>query len=94
MCKRRQVETGARETEGGYEGRTIRLTQHDGTMTYHRHAAQHFPWWTLWLIWPLIGLVKWLVPTMLGMIGMIAEIGVALVPVLLIALGVWLLWRK
>ena len=26
----------------------------------------HFPWWSLWLIWPLIGLLKWVVPIYIG----------------------------
>ena len=69
MCKRKthRMDLNALATEGAYEGQTVRLDQRD-IANIERHGDRHhsFPWWTLWLIWPLIGLAKWFVPLYLG----------------------------
>ena len=89
--------------EGAYEGETVRLdTQRKGQEDRRetgRHG--HFPWWTLWLIWPLVGLVKWLVPVLLGVIAGVAEALTQLPtpafgpwPILLIVAGIILLRRR
>lgn len=95
MCKPRMTETTPREIEGGYEGQTIRLKQRHG-MSFGCHSAgrHHFPWWSLWLIWPMMGLIKWIVPLMVNGVGMAAMLIMPLVPVLLIGLGVCLLRRR
>lgn len=79
-----------------YEGQTTRLN----TETQNgvcRSAWRGFPWWTLWLIWPLIGLLKgagsalttgWL---MLGTLAVPLNIVLAIV---LITVGVALLLRQ
>ena len=89
--------------EGAYEGETVRLdTQREGQEARPetgRHG--HFPWWTLWLIWPLVGLVKWLVPVLLATIGAVAGALSQLSapafgpwPILLIVVGIILLRRR
>lgn len=94
MCKRRVADMRVNETQAGYEGQTIRLKDNHGSLVYHQRARHHFPWWALWLIWPMIGLVKWLVPLMVGVVGTVAEIVLPIIPVALILVGVWLLFRK
>jgi hypothetical protein len=72
MCKSRkrvvEATNGYNERvetpQGAYEGETVRL----GTLQTAQGVQQKpfgmcgvqggFPWWTLWLIWPLFGLVK------------------------------------
>jgi hypothetical protein len=66
----------------------------------HRLNAQiwGFPWWTLWLIWPLIGLAKLVTPlvlnTLAAMTGSLGERGALLVALLLIVAGIALLRRS
>lgn len=46
-------------TYDAYEGEMIRLDDHAPTILQRRHVRmRHFPWWTLWLIWPLVGAIK------------------------------------
>ena len=52
MCGHKRVKTSP--TGEPYDGTTTRLVGGEQT----RQAYQRFPWWTLWLIWPLIGLLK------------------------------------
>ena len=89
----------------GYEGKTIRLGEARANQAAPAHATPfnwgHFPWWTLWLIWPLIGLMKgvvaagasllWATAEIVGMIGIQA---LNFWPLLLIALGLWLWSRR
>src|SRR5690242_19570700 len=63
MCKRKssQIDRPRMVTEGAYEGQTMRLDQRDLHSSERRDrpaSGRHagFPWWALWLIWPLIGL--------------------------------------
>lgn len=92
MCKQqRRAPEALQAAEGIYEGQTIRLDQQ-----HHRHGA--FPYWTLWLIWPLLVLVKWLIPFSWGMFvaimgAMSGSIGAA-VAIVLIVFGVALLLRR
>ena len=90
--------------EGGYEGQSLRLDPHDSVAPERRErhgCGQHggFPWWTLWLIWPLIGLVKWFVPLYLSAItaglAQLSAAGVApFVAIGLIMLGLVLIRRR
>src|SRR5690349_5598422 len=73
MCKRRthRLDMPIIAAEGAYEGQTLRLDSRDGIPAQRSErkacAGQaSFPWWTLWLIWPLIGLAKWFAPLYLG----------------------------
>ena len=89
--------------EGPYEGKTVRLDAQQATEV-KRHKVAHcgmFPWWTLWLIWPLIGLFKWLVPAILAGIaavaGALSELPLLAAgpwPILLIVVGIMLLRRR
>jgi hypothetical protein len=84
-----------------YEGETIRLDpEHEPAgERMKRSKCGAFPWWTLWLIWPLFGPIKWLVMntmTTLASLGSAAvEYGLfSLWPLALIIIGVWLLRRR
>jgi hypothetical protein len=65
MCKRETYETAmpAQADRGAYEGKTVRLDQevvwevHEGQPAARRQCG--FPFWMLWMIWPLLGLLKW-----------------------------------
>jgi len=106
MCKRKRylLDQPMMATEGGYEGQTVRLDPRD--VVSHERRDQHayvrhggFRWWTLWLIWPLIGLVKWFVPLYLGAIagglGQLSAAGVApFVALALIVIGLVLIARR
>jgi hypothetical protein len=103
MCKRKryQVDQPALATEGAYEGQTMRLDPRGGSHDRGHSCRQAggFPWWTLWLIWPLIGLAKWFVPLYVGAIGAglarLSAAGLApFVAIALIALGLVLIGRR
>ena len=106
MCnpKRSLFDRPMMVTEGGYEGQTVRLDRRDSVAPERRQwhgCGQHggFPWWTLWLIWPLIGLVKWFVPLYLGAITagltQLSAVGVApFVAIALIVIGLVLIGRR
>ncbi len=62
MCGYKKSHKRAERTpEHPYEGKTIRLGE-QGEATFEPAHAQpswkHVPWWALWLIWPLFGLLK------------------------------------
>jgi hypothetical protein len=102
--KRYRIDRAMMATEGGYEGQTIRLDSRDAIS--HERRDQHgcgrhggFPWWTLWLIWPLIGLLKWFVPLYLGALtavfAQLSMAGVApFVAIALIVIGLILIGRR
>ena len=104
MCRRhiKATEMRTATAEGPYEGETVRLgTQHDGQAAQGIARHGHFPWWSLWLIWPLFGLVKWLVPALRAGIaavaGTLSELPLLAAgpwPILLIVVGIMLLRRK
>lgn len=79
-----------------YEGQTTQLNQ-DNTHYHRPSTCRTFPWWTLWLIWPLIGLLKGLSGALLAgwlALGAIAVPLNVLVAIGLILLGVMLLVRQ
>lgn len=54
MCRYRR-EMRVAGAEGPADGETVRL----GDRPYHRaRSCGGFPWWTLWMIWPLFWLAK------------------------------------
>jgi hypothetical protein len=103
MCKRKSYRLGqpVMAAEGPYEGQTVRLAAGDlpsGDRQVRGRCAG-FPWWTLWLIWPLIGLAKWFIPLYLGaaaaVLGPLSAAGAApFVAVALILAGLVLISRK
>ncbi len=106
MCKRRSYlsDHPMMAAEGAYEGQTVRLDARDRVS--HERRERHscgghggFPWWTLWLIWPLIGLVKWFVPLYLGAVTaslvQLSAVGIApFVAIALIVIGLVLVGRR
>ena len=100
MCKRQRYAPEAQlASEGAYEGQTMRLDLYERERSTHRSAGQdqRFHWWALWLIWPLIVLVKWGTPLALGafaaVAGALGGLGAPIVALLLIAAGIILLCR-
>ena len=103
MCKKAyRREEIAPIAAGAYEGQTIRIGSSGGPREEHSHAgwARGFPWWSLWLIWPLIGALKWAALVSGGALAALRDgIGafewpaVALVAVVLIVAGLVLIRR-
>ncbi|HET9224051.1 MAG TPA: hypothetical protein VFO07_16175 [Roseiflexaceae bacterium] len=98
MCKRHTFAPETRlASEGAYEGQTMRLVSHERKCGMHRLDAHiwGFPWWALWLIWPLIELAKLVTPlvlnTLAAMTGSLGELGAQFVALLLIVAGITLL---
>jgi uncharacterized membrane protein YhaH (DUF805 family) len=88
MCKRREYHRHipALASDGAYEGRTTRLdagvaerwAQTSGREERRACRGSGFPWWTLWLIWPLFFVLKAAVATMAGVwSGVLAPFGTA-----------------
>lgn len=102
MCKFSRRDPSLRERRA-YVGDTVRL---DGEQALAglEHGAERrkcFPWWTLWLLWPLLMLVKGLVVAGAATAATLAELlrqpiilEVSLLPILLIVIGLFLLLRR
>lgn len=54
MCGHKRVKTSP--TGESYDGTTTRLVRGEDNRTHDAH--RHFPWSILWLIWPMIALLK------------------------------------
>jgi hypothetical protein len=109
MCKRKsyRIESPAMAVQGAYEGKTTRLAYAEAalperSMLEERRNGRHghFPWWSLWLIWPLIGLLKWMVPIYIGALAALrdtfstqAQPVAMIIAVLLIVAGLALIRR-
>ncbi len=97
MCGRRHVQLETTPADESYTGETVDLSRQARTTAGAHQAAMWrggFPWWTLWLIWPLILLLKTTIPFIAGSLAALAQISVPLVPVLLIVIGILLLRRR
>ena len=89
-------------TQAPYEGQTIRLGQAAEMQVEPRRHHSGFPWALLWLIWPMLWLVKGLaalLATSWAALG--ATFGSAIiiptlpwVPILLIGAGIFLFRRR
>ena len=86
------------ESRGPFEGETIRLSG-AAEMT-QSHARRHdwgYIWHFWWLIWPLMGLIKWLAPIVASGLATLSHATLSiplLVPVALIVIGIVLLRRR
>lgn len=90
MCGQKRAKTSL--TNSPYEGSTQRLNQ-EQTLT----ARRTFPWWTLWLIWPLMSLVKYASATVFAgwaALGGLAVPANVLIMLALMIVGVVILLRE
>lgn len=106
MCKRHHRHgrdyTRYQANSEAYEGDIIQLNRHAAVMNeQRRHWCGTFPWWTLWLIWPLIIGFKALVAVLPNTLAKVTSGWEALalpvqvlVAVALIVLGVAVLQRS
>jgi polyferredoxin len=102
MCKFWRTPTDTRAATGeSYEGETMRLNGQQAALMMRPQWQRGFPWWALWLIWPVIGLVKWLAPLVagaaVGLLDLLRQpitLEISLLPVVLIVLGVALVLRR
>ena len=103
MCKRAYRREQMVAAAGGYEGQTMRMDSLDEPRSERRHMcwSRGFPWWTLWLIWPLIGLLRWAaslstsaLATFRDNIGAFDRPATALVALALIIVGLALIRRE
>lgn len=79
-------------TDSPYEGSTQRLNEHQ-MLT----AKRAFPWWTLWLIWPLVSVVKYASANLFTgwpMLGSLAVPAPVLIALVLVVSGLALLLRE
>jgi len=79
-----------------YTGETRRLDHQAHMGSTLRLAAWRggFPWWTLWLLWPLIGVLKAAVPVFWGGLAALSQVTVPLLPLVLIGIVLVVLWRR
>ncbi len=85
MCGSR---SSRRATQGAAEGATVKLEEGP------RPRDVAFPWWTLWLLWPLFYLVKGaahLAAPLLGWLSQPLMLTITPLPLLLIGAGLALL---
>lgn len=93
MCGHKRVKTSP--TGESYDGTTTRLVSGENNERMHG-AHRHFPWWTLWLIWPMIALLKGVSISVLAGWAALGELSVPvnlLLALALIAVGVAILVR-
>ncbi|MFO7170661.1 MAG: hypothetical protein DIU80_021745 [Chloroflexota bacterium] len=84
---------GEERLDVAYTGETTRLDL-GGQHARGGGSCEWSPWWTLWLIWPAIGLLKWTAPRALDMYATLVEASAPLLPALLILVGVALIARR
>ena len=96
MCGRRHVQSETTTADETYTGETVDLSRQERATAGAHQAVmwRGFPWWTLWLIWPLIILLKTTIPLLAGGLTALAQLSVPLVPILLIVIGILLLRRR
>ena len=96
MCKRRIRETPGTMTRGIYTGETHRLDEqaHTGSALGIATWRRGFPWWMLWLIWPVLGVLKAAVPVFWGGLAALSQMSVPLLPLVLIGIVLVVLWRR
>lgn len=93
MCRTNRAEHRHFSENAAYEGETQRLALHSepGSSTCHWRG---FPWWSLWLLWPLALLSKALLPIVAGGFAWLTRplvFEITVLPLLLIGIGLALL---
>lgn len=96
MCKPRIRETQGTMTGGSYTGETHRLDQpaQGGSALGIAAWRGGSPWWILWLIWPVFGVLKAAVPVFWGGLAALSQVTVPLLPLVLIGIVLVLIWRR
>ena len=98
MCKRQAKSVEFREQPvAGYTGETINLGSErvpTAAAKSRQCANSSFPFWTLWLIWPLFGLLKGALPFIAGSVAVLSQFVMLLLPLVLIVIGIMLLRRS
>jgi hypothetical protein len=98
MCgrKREPIRQAARTGEdSSYTGETVSLGTESRSSTRPTCSGKYqFPFWLLWLIWPLAGLIKLVIPWLAGGLVLVGQSVLPLWPVVLIAIGLLLLRRR
>jgi hypothetical protein len=79
-----------------YTGETRRLDHQAHMGSTFRLAAGRggVPWWTLWLLWPLIGVIKAAGPVVWSGIAALSQVTVPLLPLVLVVVVLVLLRRS
>ncbi len=95
MCKRRITETQGATAHGSYTGALRRLDHHAPMGSAFRLAAGcgSFPWWTLWLLWPLFGVLKAAGPVVWSWMAALSQVTVPLLP-LVVVIGMLVVLRR
>jgi hypothetical protein len=97
MCKRRINDTPTIPEPESYTGETVRLPEPLVKQETSEQACAWyggFPWWTLWLIWPLISLIKMGAPLLTEATIILNQISDPLLPLILIAVAILFLRRR
>lgn len=95
MCGRKRERRSQIEDSSSYTGATISLNAESRTTAGPSCSRKyHFPFWLLWLIWPLAGLLKVVIPSLATALAIAAQWTLPLWPLLLIAIGLFLLRRR
>lgn len=95
MCRRRTMDTQGATARDSYTGATRRLDHQAPMGRPLRLAAWRggVPWWTLWLVWPLIGVLKAAVPAIWSGTAALSQVTVPLLP-LVVVVGVLVVLRR
>lgn len=95
MCKRRTTATQGALARESYTGATRRLDHQAARGGTLRLAAGRggVPWWTLWLLWPLFGVLKAAGPVVWSGMAALSQVTVPLLP-LVVVVGVLVLLRR
>jgi hypothetical protein len=95
MCKRRTTATQLVTARPSYTGATRRLDHHAPMGSTLRRTAWRggFPWWTLWLLWPLFGVLKAAGPVVWSGLAALTQVTVPLLPLVLVV-GVLVVLRR
>ena len=95
MCKRSITDTQGMTARDSYTGVTRRLDDHTPLGTLRSAAGRGaFPWWTLWFLWPLTGVLKVAVPVVWSGVVALSQVTVPLLPVVVIVGVLVVLWRR